>query len=167
MEQPILKTKIEIPPMSENIINRERLINLIDENLGQKILLVSAAAGFGKTTILSQWANRTRKPVVWFSIDESDNDVSCFFSYIIKSLQQWKPDLGNTALRLLQVPQPAQVESILILLINEIQDQKGDITLILDDFHEISSSRINQLMIFLVDHQPQNMQLIISTVPLP
>jgi len=163
MEQLILNTKIEIPPLRGDIITRERLLNLISENSDQNVILVSAAAGFGKTTVLSQWANRSQKPVVWFSIDNNDNDVSCFYSYFIKALQKWKPGLAKTALSLLQVPQPPQIESVLILLINEIQDQKDEITLILDDFHLISSPRINQLMVFLIDHQPENFHLIISS----
>jgi LuxR family maltose regulon positive regulatory protein len=146
MDKPILNTKIEIPPLRGDIVNRE-----------------SAAAGFGKTTLLSQWASTRKKPVVWFSIDDNDNDVSCFYSYFIRALQKWRPLLGKTAFNLLQVPQPPPMESILILLINEIQKIKDEITLIIDDYHLILSQRINQLMIFLIEHLPQNMHLIISS----
>jgi LuxR family maltose regulon positive regulatory protein len=163
MEQPILNTKIEIPPLGGDIITRERLIRQINENSDQKVLLISAAAGFGKTTLLSQWAKQKLKPVAWFSIDENDNDVSCFFNYIIRALQKWKPAIGKTALNLLQVPQPPQVESILIILLNEIHQQHDKVTLILDDFHLISSARINQLMNFLIDHLPPMMQIIMSS----
>jgi LuxR family maltose regulon positive regulatory protein len=163
MEQLILNTKIEITPLRGDSVMRKRLINLINENSDQKVILISAAAGFGKTTLLSQWVSIDKNPIVWFSIDENDNDASCFFTYVIRALQQWKPTLGKTALNLLQVPQSPPIESVLILLLNEIQKEKSDITLILDDYHLISSPKINQLMIFLIDHQPQNMHLIISS----
>jgi len=163
MEQLILNTKIEIPPVRGDIIQRKRLLRLISDNSDQKVILVSAAAGFGKTTLLSQWAKQTSKQVVWFSIDENDDDVSCFFSYFIRALQQWKSTVGTTSLNLLQVPQPPQLESILVLLLNEIHKLNDDITIILDDYHLISSARINQLLNFLIDHLPQNMHLILSS----
>jgi LuxR family maltose regulon positive regulatory protein len=163
MEQLILNTKIEIPLLRDNIIKRERLCALISESVDQQVILISAAAGFGKTTLLCQWANREENKVVWFSIDENDNDESCFFTYFIRTLQQLNPMIGDTSLNLLQTPQPPQFESVIIILLNEIHKLEDNITLILDDYHHISSARINQLINFLIDHLPKNMRIIISS----
>ena len=121
LSQPLLlTTKLYLPPVRANLVARPRLIQRLNEGLTRKLTLVSAPAGFGKTTLVSEWIPHSRWCVVWVSLDEGDNDPTRFWSYFIAGLQQLTPELGQKALSLFQSPQPPSLELCLTTLINEI-----------------------------------------------
>ena len=122
----LLLTKLHIPPVGSNIVHRPELLETLNAGLTRKLILVSAPAGFGKTTLLSEWINRQKIPTAWFSIDNGDNDHRFFINYIISGIQNIHSEFGKYALRLLKSPNRPSDESIASMLINEILniDQK-------------------------------------------
>src|SRR5574337_694295 len=116
---PILATKLYIPPFRPNIVLRPRLINRLNEGLalGCKLTLISAPAGFGKTTLVSEWIAGCERPVAWLSLDEGDNDPTHFLPYLVAALQTIAASIGAGVLRTLQSPQPPSAESILTALL--------------------------------------------------
>ena len=122
MSAPILATKLYIPPPRSKIVLRPRLIERLNEGLaaGRKLTLISAPAGFGKTTLVSEWIASCERPVAWLSLDERDNDPARFISYLVKALQTIQAGIGEGLLAALQSPQPLQIETILTTLLNEI-----------------------------------------------
>lgn len=172
MTLPILATKLYIPPPRPKVVIRPRLIERLNEGLssGRKLTLISAPAGFGKTTLVSEWVADPRpseqicgNSIAWLSLDEADNDPARFISYLVAALQTIKPDIGEGLLASLQAPQPVQIETILTSLLNEISTIHEHFALILDDYHAIDSQPVDQSLDFLVEHQPPHMHLIIST----
>jgi LuxR family maltose regulon positive regulatory protein len=166
----MLLTKLHIPPAGNNLVHRSDLFGKLNPGLSRKLILISAPAGFGKTTLISDWINQQKIPSAWFSIDKSDNDPVEFLSYIISGIQNINKDFGKSALKLLKSPnKPANV-SIASLLINEILNINHNFLLILDDFHMISNSEIFELITYLLDHIPDNIHIVILTrsdPPLP
>ena len=122
MPTPILATKLYIPPPRPKIVLRPRLIERLNEGLssGNKLTLISASAGFGKTTLVSEWVVGCARPVAWLSLDKGDNDPARFISYLVKALQTIQAGIGEGLLAALQSPQPLQIETILTTLLNEI-----------------------------------------------
>ncbi len=122
MSAPILATKLYIPPPRPKIVLRPRLIERLNEGLsaGRKLTLISAPAGFGKTTLVSEWVAGCERPVAWLSLDEGDNDPTRFLTYLVAALQTIAPNIGAGVLAVLQSPQPPPSESILTTLLNEI-----------------------------------------------
>jgi LuxR family maltose regulon positive regulatory protein len=183
MPTPILATKLYIPPPRAKIVLRPRLIEGLNEglSLGRKLTLISAAAGFGKTTLVSEWIASCGQPVAWLSLDEGDNDPTRFLTYIIAALQTIMANIGAGVLGVLQSPQPPPIESILTALINEITaipDNPSTLPLVagqrfifvLDDYHILDSKPIDNAVAFLLEHLPPQMHLVIATredPPLP
>jgi LuxR family maltose regulon positive regulatory protein len=170
MQAALLTTKLYRPRLRFNHVSRSRLIDELAHNLGHKLTLVSAPAGFGKTTLVSEWAEQSDLPTAWVSLDEGDNDPARFLTYVAASLQTIEPDVGEISGALLQSSQPLLVESILTALINEITNTQRRMVLILDDYHQINGPAIHDALTFLLDHQPQNLHLVIATrvdPPLP
>jgi LuxR family transcriptional regulator, maltose regulon positive regulatory protein len=165
MAAPILATKLYVPPPRAKIVARPRLIERLNEGLamGCKLTLVSASAGFGKTSLISEWIVNCGRPVAWLSLDEGDNDPVRFIAYLVAALQTIQPGTGRGLLAELQSPQPPQVETILSSLINEISALPGHFLLVLDDFHTLDSQTVDRALAFLVEHQPQQMHLVIAT----
>src|SRR5438270_3374933 len=120
MSTPILATKLHIPPPPPKAVLRHRLIERINEGLQRKLTLISAPAGFGKTTLVSAWAAGSERPVAWLSLDEGDNDLTRFLIYLVAAVRTIAPSIGEALLGLLQSPQPAPTESFLIALFNQI-----------------------------------------------
>src|SRR4051812_11987318 len=120
MPTPILVTKLFIPTPRPRVVVRPRLTERLSEGLQQKLTLISASAGFGKTTLVSQWVADCGQPAVWLSLDEEDNDPIRFLTYLIAALQTIVPTIGEGILGALQSPQPPPAESILTALLNEI-----------------------------------------------
>ena len=116
----LLSTKLFIPRPRSNLVARPRLIDRLNAGLDRKLTLIAAPAGFGKTTLLSEWIPQSPRCVTWLSLDEGDNDPTKFWAYFISSLQRLRPDLGDGALALLQSPQAPPITSILTALINDI-----------------------------------------------
>ena len=159
---PLLETKLYLPQWSAALVSRSRLIDRITPQ--RKLTLVSAPAGFGKTTLLAEWvAAMPAKSIAWVSLDHSDNDPAIFWTYLIAALQTLEPGLGAQSLTLLQSPQPPPVESVLMPLLNELATAEADIALILDDYHAIATQAIHQGMGFLLDHLPPQMHVIIAS----
>ncbi len=120
MVTPILATKLYLPPAQPHVVLRPRLIERLNAGLHRKLTLLAAPAGFGKTTVLSEWLARCGRPVAWLSLDEGDNDAPRFLAYLLAALQTVAPQMGTGLMALLQSPQPPPVESLLTPLLNEI-----------------------------------------------
>lgn len=166
----ILTTKLFIPRLRKNLVSRPRLVNRLTEGLDRKLTLIAAPAGFGKTTLLSEWIPQSPRCVTWLSLEDGDNDLVKFWAYFIASLQGLKPEIGASILSLLQSPQPPPITSILTALINEITAFKDMFAIVLDDYHVIDSQPVHDALTFLMNHLPKNMHLVVTTridPPLP
>ncbi len=179
METPLLQTKLYIPPIRPELVPRPRLIERLNEGLHRKLSLISAPAGFGKTTLIAEWGTRISESTIpqsairnpklgWLSLDEGDNDPVRFLTYFIAALQTIEANIGKGALGVLQAsqPQPPPPESILTSLINDIAKIPDHFALVLDDYHVIESQPIDQALTFLLDHLPPppgGMHLIIAS----
>jgi LuxR family maltose regulon positive regulatory protein len=117
---PLLTTKLYIPPARPNLVPRPRLTARLDEGMTRRLTLVSAPAGFGKTTLLSAWIHKSKQRVAWVSLDAGDNDPARFLSYLIAALQTIQADVGQATRAMFQSPQPLPIEATLTTLINEI-----------------------------------------------
>jgi len=155
-------TKINIPPARPQTIQRPRLIERLREGLHYNLILISAPAGFGKTTLLSEWVhqNQSRIRTAWVSLDEGDNDPVRFWDYFITALQKLQPACGEKSLKLLHSPQPPLIEPLLTALINDLVGILGDFMVVLDDYHLIESQKIYDGIIYLLDHLPSQMHLV-------
>ena len=163
MSAPILATKLYVPPSQPKVVPRPRLIERLNEGMHRRLTLVSAPAGFGKTTLLSEWLAGCERPPAWLSLDEGDNDPTRFLSYLVAALQTIAPNIGEGVLGVLQSPQPPPTESILTALLNEIDTVPDDFVLVLDDYHVIDAEHVDGALAFLIEHLPPRMHLIIST----
>src|SRR4030042_1675708 len=165
MSTPILATKLYIPPPRSKIVLRPRLIERLNEGLssGRKLTLISAPAGFGKTTLVSEWVAVCERPVTWLSLDEGDNDPARFLTYLVAALQTIAVNIGKGVLAILQSPQPPPIESILTALLNEITTIPDNFVLVLDDYHVIDSKPVDNALAFLLEHLPSQMHLVIAT----
>jgi LuxR family maltose regulon positive regulatory protein len=146
---------------------------LLNEGMNRKLTLVCAPAGFGKTTLLSEWRMihlDSEYPLAWLSLEEADNDPTRFLTYLIAALQVIEADVGDVVLASLRSPQPPPTESLLTALINDIASIPEDFTLVLDDYHLIANEAVHDKLNFLLDHLPPQAHLIISSraePPLP
>ena len=165
MSAPILATKLYIPPPRAKIVLRLRLIERLNEGLssGDNLTLISAPAGFGKTTLLSEWITGCQRPAAWLSLDEGDNDPARFVTYLVAALQAIVPNLGEGVQAALQSPQPPATEAILTTLLNEIAAIPDNFILVLDDYHLIDSKPVDKALTFLLDHLPPQMHLVIAS----
>jgi LuxR family maltose regulon positive regulatory protein len=172
----LLTTKLFIPPTRPELVPRPRLIEQLNGGLHRKLTLISAPAGFGKTTLVTEWLdnlrvdakkeNQTEKRIAWLSLDEGDNDLVRFLTYFIAALNQIEgidAIFGKGVLAMLQSPQPPPMETILTSLINEIAAISVRIIFILDDYHLIEAQPIHDLLPFLLEHLPPQMHLVIAT----
>src|SRR3954465_9422681 len=120
MSTPILATKLYIPPPPPRVVSRPRLIARLNAGLHRRLTLISAPAGFGKTTLVSAWVAGGDRPVAWLSLDAGDNDPTRFLTYLVAALQTIAPQLGAGVLGVLQAPQPPPPEPLLTVLLNEL-----------------------------------------------
>ena len=163
MPTPILATKLFIPPPRPGLVPRPRLIERLNGGLNHKLTLVSAAAGFGKTTLVSEWLAGSAYPAAWLSLDEGDNDPYRFLAYGVAALQTIMPTVGTGVLAVLHAPQPPPVEVLLTTLLNELAALPQHFTLVLDDYHLLDSQPIDHALTFLLKHQPPQLHLVIMT----
>ena len=163
MSTPILATKLHIPSPRPKVVLRPRLIERLNEGLHRKLTLISAPAGFGKTTLVSECVAGCERPVAWLSLDEGDNDPTRFLVYFVAALQTIAVNIGKGVLGVLQSPQRPPTESILTALLNEIATAPDNFVLVLDDYHVIDSKHIDSALTFLLEHLPPQMRLVIAT----
>src|SRR5450759_2492798 len=177
MSEPLILTKLYIPSLRSKIVIRPRLIERLTGGMHCKLTLISAPAGFGKSTLVSEWVagcerSEPKVCVAWLSLDEGDNDPTRFLTYLVAALQTLGPKIGAGVLASLQSPQPPSIESNLTVLLNEIAAIPDNFILVLDDYHLIDAQPIDQALTFLLDHLPPQMHLVITTredpsLPLP
>ncbi len=174
MSNTLLATKLYIPQSRPNLVTRHRLSLKLDEVMhpGQRLLLVSAPAGYGKTTLIAKWLHDHPQPTAatWISLDEGDNDHTRFLTYLIAALRTIQPGAGETALVMLQSPQLPALEVALISLLNDIAAFPGSCLIVLDDYHVIKAQPVHDAVSFLVEHLPPQIHLVIATradPPLP
>ncbi len=159
----ILSTKLSIPPVRPVILSRNTLLQRLDQGLSSKLTLVSSPAGFGKTTLLAEWAACCPAPLGWVSLDETDNDPIRFFAYIFAALQKIDPNLTAELAASLQSAQLPTLEEVVAGLINQVAAHPGEHILVLDDFHLISARPILNALALLLEGLPANLHLFIST----
>lgn len=162
----VLTTKLYIPPARPAIVSRPRLIAGLNAGLHRKLTLISAPAGFGKTTVIRAWAAGCACPVAWLSLDAGDNDPARFLAYVIAALNRVagsESHMGSSVLGMLQAPQSPPTEAILTALINDIAASTDRTILVLDDYHVIEASPVDAALTFLLDHLPPHLHLVIAT----
>jgi LuxR family maltose regulon positive regulatory protein len=173
----LLLTKLYVPPVRPELVSRPRLIERLNVGLlgrrdqfARKLTLVSAPAGFGKTTLVAEWLSGVERPVAWLSLDEEDNDPVRFSTYLIAALQTVDSNIGTAAQAMLQSPQPPPPEPLLAGLINDVAGTPSPFILVLDDYHLIHTLPIHRQLAFLLEHQPPQIHLVVASredPPLP
>ncbi len=164
MSTPLLQTKLYIPHSQPNLISRPRLIKHLEDGLSRKLTLVSSPAGFGKTTLLSEWIHKCGQPVAWITLDQGDNDPSRFLKYFITAaLQKNEAEIGEEIFSALQSSQPPKSDILLTGLLNEITEMTQPIVIVLDDYHVITEPTIQEMLTFILENQPPQMHLVISS----
>src|SRR5436305_12036605 len=167
---PILATKLYLPRLRPNVVSRPRLIERLNEGLHRNLTLIAAPAGFGKTTLISQWVTSCDRQVAWLSLDEGDSDPTRFLTYLVAALRTIAPTLGEGVLGALQSPQPPPPEAMLTALLNDLTTISDDFVLVLDDYHVLDAKAVDHALTYLVEHLPPQMHLVIATredPPLP
>jgi len=159
----LLGTKLSVPPVREGLVRRIRLINLLERGLKRGLVLVSAPAGFGKTTILSELAAQAGMPVAWLSLDDGDNDLQRFLLHLTASIMGTGEGVGEEAGQMLQAMPPAPAEMVITALINSIQEIGRSIALVLDDYQFIQASEVHATVRFLIDHRPAPLVIFLAT----
>jgi LuxR family maltose regulon positive regulatory protein len=161
---PLLATKLHPPRSRVQLVTRSHLVERLQEGVAGALTLVSAPAGFGKTTLLAQWLAQSGTPVAWLSLEAEDNDPTHFLTYLIAALQTLDAQMGTTALAMLHTPQPPPPEAVLAVLTNDLMSREGgDVVLVLDDYHTITADPIQRGMTFLLEHLPPQLHLILAS----
>ena len=164
MTTPLLETKLFVPRPRQGLVARPRLSERLDRRAAWKLMLVSAPAGFGKTTLLAEWlADRRGSSAAWLSLDRGDNDPATYWTYVVAALQRMSPGVGVTAAELLQASPAPPVETALTALLNDLGALAEDSLLVLDDFHVIDSRPVQEAMEFFLEHLPPQLRLVIAS----
>jgi len=166
----LLKSKLYVPPVRSSQIARPRLLDLMNRGLDHALMLVSAPAGYGKTTLVSSWLSETGLSSAWLSLDEGDNDPIRFLQYLLTALLPINPAIADNMLEMPQGIQPDQFENLINLLVNDLASSPKPFVLVLDDFHAIQSEAVLRIVSYLLEHLPHQMHLAILTrtdPPLP
>ncbi|MFN8240271.1 MAG: LuxR C-terminal-related transcriptional regulator [Bacteroidales bacterium] len=159
----MLLTKLHIPPAGNNIVHRTELFEKLNTGLDRKLILVSAPAGYGKTTLVSDWIARYNIHAAWLSLDNGDNDPAVFLSYVVTGIQSVHNDFGQGIIQLINSPNPPSPESIASMIINELLGSGENILLVIDDFHLIKNNEVLKLVAFLLDHIPPKLHMVMLT----
>ena len=165
MADPVLATKLYVPPLRPNLVPRPHLIERLNEGLrlGRRLTLVSASAGFGKTTLIVEWLHCVDRAFAWLSLDRDDNDPRRFFTYLVAALQRIDEHLGQAVQSLLAAPQLPPAEALVTTLINDVATVPQPFLLVLDDVHLIHASAIHDALAFLLDRQPPQIHVVLAT----
>jgi LuxR family maltose regulon positive regulatory protein len=145
------------------MVVRPQLITRLNEGLHRKLTLIAAPAGFGKTTLLSAWIAGCDRPVAWLSLDAGDSDPARFLSYLVAALRTIAAHIGEAVLGVVQSPQPPPTEAMLTALLNDLTTIPENFLLVLDDYHVIDAPAVDDALIFLLEHLPAQMHLVIAT----
>ena len=163
MDSFLLATKLRIPPQPQHGVQRARLINALERGtLHYKVVLLSAPAGYGKTTLLSQWAFASRCPVAWLSLNEEDNDLERFLRYLLAGWETVQPGVSESRLGLLLEAMSPDIEAVLAAFINAADDVPDHIAFVLDDYHLIEDPAIHTALTFLLDHLPPALHFVLA-----
>jgi len=160
---PILTTKFYIPPPRPKAVQRKRLLQRLTEGVHRKLTLIAAPAGFGKTTLISEWVANCGYPVAWVSLDDKDSDPIRFLSYVIAALQTINSSIGADLETSLQSPQPPPINVMLTTVLNDIATISDKFLLVLDDYHALDNQAIDDAVGFLIDYLPPHMHLVLVT----
>src|SRR5215470_18976520 len=168
----LLATKLHLPRPRPGFVPRPRLAVRLDEGLAHGLVLVCAPAGYGKTVALADWARRSGRPVAWLSLDAGDNDPVRFWRHVVAAVGPVKPGVEGRVLPLFGPPPPSLFEGPVTALINELAAQRGDgeAVLVLDDYHLIDAGPVHESLLFLAEHLPPGLQVVLasrSDPPLP
>lgn len=176
MAAPTLVTKLFIPPARTDIVSRPRLLERLNARLGRKLTLISAPAGFGKTTLVSEWVNSIQSipspqkqvdyKIAWLSLDENDNDPTRFLAYFVSALVQAQgidAEVGEGVSEMLQGTQTPPAKEILTVLINKIATLRAKLIIVMDDYHLIESAHVNDALAFLIEYLPPQIHLVLAT----
>ncbi|MDQ5811238.1 MAG: hypothetical protein M3358_10910, partial [Actinomycetota bacterium] len=172
---PLVSTKLRPSQARPKLVARPRLVERLDPEAGRRLTLVSAPAGFGKTTVLGKWVKDQmdkERPVAWLSLDEDDNDPARFLSYVVAAVGRatGEEGFGEGVLAALRSPEPPRIEALTGALVNEVAGLPGGLDLVLDDYHAIDSEGVHRIVTILLEHLPEDAHLIISSrvdPPLP
>ncbi|MGH2544366.1 MAG: LuxR C-terminal-related transcriptional regulator [Ardenticatenaceae bacterium] len=171
MEPSLLATKLRVPPRLEHVVGRARLTDALERGVPHyKLILLAAPAGYGKTTLLSQWAYASRFAVAWLSLSEEDNDLERFFRYLLAAWEEVQPGIRESPLGLLLSGMSPDSEAVLSAFINIANDVPDHTVFVLDDYHLIEDASIHQALTFLLDHLPPTLHFVLAArgePPLP
>jgi LuxR family maltose regulon positive regulatory protein len=159
----LLSTKLYIPPLRSDLVSRPQLTERLSKATRRKLTLVSAPAGFGKSTLVRGWLAESVITAAWLSLDEGDNDPVRFWRYIIAAFQVANQEFGAEALQIISEPQLRSTEPVAISLINDISQLTHELILVLDDYHVIDAGQIHEGLSYLLDHQPTNLHIVLIT----
>ena len=159
---PLLATKLFAPPARPDAVPRPGLMARLEAGARQRLTVVAAPAGFGKSTLIAAWIARTRVPVAWLSLDEEDRAPLRFLAYVIAALQRVEPTLGERTLRALHAtPRPAPID-VATRLVNELAEGSEPVALVLDDYHQVDVDAIAELTTLLVEHAPPRLRVVLT-----
>ncbi|HKO86643.1 MAG TPA: LuxR C-terminal-related transcriptional regulator [Actinomycetota bacterium] len=166
----LLATKLYVPRPPPGFVPRSRLLDQLNQGLARGLLLVCAPAGFGKTSLLADWARPGHRPVAWLSLDHGDNDPARFWRHVTAALDRVRPGLAEQVAPLLGPPAPGSFEGLVTALINQLAVQPDQALLVLDDYHLIEAQPVHASVGFLLEHRPAGLQLLLTSradPPLP
>lgn len=173
----LLQTKLHIPQPRPDLVSRHHLTERLNQGLvgkedrfARRLTLLSAPAGFGKTTLAAEWLDGLERPFGWLCLDEGDSDPARFFTYLVAALQTIDPGIGRAVQAMLRAPQSPPQQALLTSLVNDISTTPTPFALVLDDYHLIRALPIHQQLRFLLEHLPPSMHLVIVSredPPLP
>ncbi len=163
MDNSLLATKLRIPPLPARVLQRRRLVDALERAIPRyKLVRISAPAGYGKTTLLAQWAQVSRFPVAWLSLGEDDNDLDRFLRYLLAAWEQVRPDIRNSPLGLLLDAREPDGDAVLAAFVNVASQTPGHLVFVLDDYHLIEEPSIHRSLAFLLDHLPQTHHFVLA-----
>jgi LuxR family transcriptional regulator, maltose regulon positive regulatory protein len=166
----LLATKLHVPRARRGLVGRPRLADRLTDGLPGGLTVVCAPAGFGKTALLADWARRGARPVAWLSLDTGDNDAARFWRHVAAALGGVREGVGQRLGPLLGPPSPRSFEAVVTTLVNELSAAPGELVLVLDDYHLIDSQAVHQSVVFLLEHLPAGLRLVVASradPPLP
>ena len=160
---PVLETNLMPPPLRPEHIRRPRLLASLAERRGQKLTLVAAPPGFGKSTLLAEWAATLGPDAAWLSLDDADNDPARFVAAVVAALRRVEPDIGLTALTSLRAPGADVIGVVLPTLLNDLARLRREVVLIIEDYHVVVDPNVHRALAYLIERSPSTLRIALST----